>query len=34
MPSDNIDRAIEKAAASGEMEPVVYEAYGPGGVRS
>jgi YebC/PmpR family DNA-binding regulatory protein len=32
MPSDNIDRAIEKAAASGEMEPVVYEAYGPGGV--
>jgi YebC/PmpR family DNA-binding regulatory protein len=32
MPSENIDRAIEKAASSGELEPVVYEAYGPGGV--
>lgn len=32
MPSDNIDRAIDKASASGEMEQVVYEAYGPGGV--
>lgn len=32
MPSDNIDRAIDKAATSGEMEFVVYEAYGPGGV--
>jgi YebC/PmpR family DNA-binding regulatory protein len=32
MPSDNIDRAIDKAASSGEMESVVYEAYGPGGV--
>lgn len=32
MPSDNIDRAIEKASTSGELEPVVYEAYGPGGV--
>lgn len=32
MPSDNIDRAIEKAGASGEMETVMYEAYGPGGV--
>lgn len=32
MPSDNIDRAIDKASASGEMEAVVYEAYGPGGV--
>jgi YebC/PmpR family DNA-binding regulatory protein len=32
MPSDNIDRAIDKAAASGEMEQVTYEAYGPGGV--
>lgn len=32
MPSDNIDRAIDKAAASGEMEQMVYEAYGPGGV--
>lgn len=32
MPSDNIDRAIDKAAATGELELVVYEAYGPGGV--
>ena len=32
MPSENIDRAIEKASASGELEQVVYEAYGPGGV--
>ncbi len=32
MPSDNIDRAIDKASASGELEQVVYEAYGPGGV--
>ena len=32
MPSDNIDRAIDKASTSGELEPVVYEAYGPGGV--
>lgn len=32
MPSDNIDRAIDKAASSGELEQVVYEAYGPGGV--
>ncbi len=32
MPADNIDRAIEKASTSGELEPVVYEAYGPGGV--
>ena len=32
MPSDNIDRAIDKASTSGEMESVVYEAYGPGGV--
>lgn len=31
MPSDNVDRAIEKAGASGEMEAVMYEAYGPGG---
>jgi len=31
MPSDNIDRAIEKANASGDLEPVTYEAYGPGG---
>ena len=32
MPADNIDRAIEKASASGELDFVVYEAYGPGGV--
>lgn len=32
MPADNIDRAIDKASSSGELEPVIYEAYGPGGV--
>ncbi len=33
MPADNIDRAIDKASASSEeLETVVYEAYGPGGV--
>jgi YebC/PmpR family DNA-binding regulatory protein len=32
MPAENIDRAIEKASSSGELEQVVYEAYGPGGV--
>lgn len=32
MPMENIDRAIDKASTSGELEPVVYEAYGPGGV--
>ena len=32
MPADNIDRAIDKASQSGELEQVVYEAYGPGGV--
>lgn len=33
MPADNIERAIEKASASAEnLETVVYEAYGPGGV--
>ncbi len=33
MPADNIDRAIDKASASSEeLEAVVYEAYGPGGV--
>ena len=33
MPADNIDRAVDKAAASSEeLEQVVYEAYGPGGV--
>ena len=35
MPSDNIRRAIEKAMGGGEdsqIEEIVYEAYGPGGV--
>ncbi|MDD3694046.1 MAG: YebC/PmpR family DNA-binding transcriptional regulator [Candidatus Pacebacteria bacterium] len=32
MPNDNIDRAIKKASESGDMTPVLYEAYGPGGV--
>ncbi len=33
MPSDNIDRAVKKGTSSDVvMEPVVYEAYGPGGV--
>jgi len=33
MPADNIERAIEKASGGGaELERVVYEAYGPGGV--
>lgn len=31
MPADNIDRAIDKASSSGELEAVAYEAYGPGG---
>lgn len=34
MPSDNIERAINKGSASDakEMELIVYESYGPGGV--
>ena len=34
MPKDNIDRAIAKGASkdAGELEQIVYEAYGPGGV--
>jgi YebC/PmpR family DNA-binding regulatory protein len=35
MPADNIKRAIERAAGSGEgeqIEEIVYEGYGPGGV--
>ena len=36
MPSDTIERAIQKAAGSaaagGNLEPFLYEAYGPGGV--
>ncbi|GMQ95353.1 MAG: hypothetical protein BMS9Abin13_466 [Patescibacteria group bacterium] len=33
MPSDNIDRAVKKGAGGdmAQMEPVLYEAYGPGG---
>ena len=31
MPSDNIERALQKAEDGAEMERVVYEAYGPGG---
>jgi len=31
MPAENIDRAVEKASGGAELEPVVYEAYGPGG---
>lgn len=33
MPSDNIERAIQKATGSdaGSMEEVLYETYGPGG---
>lgn len=34
MPKDNIERAIEKGSggASGDLQEVVYEGYGPGGV--
>ena len=34
MPKDNIERAIAKGTSkdSGNLEQVVYEAYGPGGV--
>ncbi|MEK7524838.1 MAG: YebC/PmpR family DNA-binding transcriptional regulator [Patescibacteria group bacterium] len=35
MPSDNIHRAIEKAlggTADSQIEEIIYEAYGPGGV--
>ena len=32
VPLDNIERAIEKVSGEGaELEPVTYEAYGPGG---
>ena len=33
MPSENVERAIKKATdtSSSAMEPVMYEAYGPGG---
>lgn len=34
MPNDTIDRAVKKAMTdnSAEMETIIYEAYGPGGV--
>lgn len=32
MPNDNIDRAIKKASETGDLQPVLFEAYGPGGV--
>ena len=33
MPSENIERAIKKASEGGAaLEPVMFEAYGPGGV--
>jgi len=34
MPNDNIERAIKKASSDtgADMNPVTYEAYGPGGV--
>jgi YebC/PmpR family DNA-binding regulatory protein len=32
MPKDNIDRAIKKAAESGDQQEVLFEVYGPGGV--
>ncbi|MEK7478220.1 MAG: YebC/PmpR family DNA-binding transcriptional regulator [Patescibacteria group bacterium] len=34
VPNDNIDRAVKKGMGSetGNMEEVIYEAYGPGGV--
>lgn len=33
MPADNIERAIKKASEpSAALEPITYEAYGPGGV--
>lgn len=32
MPSDNIERALQKAEGGAELEAVLYEAYGPAGV--
>lgn len=31
VPNDNIERAIKKSSESGDMEMIIYEAYGPGG---
>jgi YebC/PmpR family DNA-binding regulatory protein len=33
MPKDNIDRALSKAAESGNLEEVTYEAFAPAGVQ-
>lgn len=32
MPNDNIERAIKKASEAGDVQPVIFEVYGPGGV--
>ena len=32
MPKDNIERAIKKASEAGDLSPVTFETYGPGGV--
>lgn len=32
MPNDTIERAISKATEAKELETIIYEAYGPGGV--
>jgi len=32
MPKDNVERAIKKASDAGDTKPLMYEAYGPGGV--
>ncbi len=32
MPKENIDRAILKAATSGDLEEITYEGFGPGGI--
>ena len=31
VPQDNIERAIKKAAEAGDLEELLFEAYGPGG---
>ena len=32
MPKDNVERAIKRASEAADTTPVMYEAYGPGGV--
>lgn len=32
MPKENIDRAISKAESGGDLEEIMYEGFGPGGV--